>query len=80
MNLLAKLISTPAPNPVLLIRLTVGAVFLSEGIQKFLFLLIADAGAWSLDAWLHKRPAHHDGSDANAPLTDRGWRKSPACS
>lgn len=30
-------LETDAPAPVLLIRLIVGAVFLSEGIQKFLF-------------------------------------------
>jgi uncharacterized membrane protein YphA (DoxX/SURF4 family) len=30
-------LKTAAPSPVLLIRLMVGAVFLSEGIQKFLF-------------------------------------------
>lgn len=32
-----KIISTYAPAPVILIRLMVGAVFLVEGIQKFLF-------------------------------------------
>ena len=32
-----KSISTNAPRSVILIRLSVGAVFLSEGIQKFLF-------------------------------------------
>src|SRR2546426_5938516 len=32
-----KIIETSAPASVLLIRLLVGAVFLSEGIQKFLF-------------------------------------------
>ena len=32
-----KSISTSAPRSVILIRLSVGAVFLSEGIQKFLF-------------------------------------------
>lgn len=37
MKLLAKLASTQAPRAVLLVRLLVGAVFLSEGIQKFLF-------------------------------------------
>lgn len=35
--MLSKVMSTRAPVPVLLIRLAVGAVFLSEGIQKFLF-------------------------------------------
>jgi uncharacterized membrane protein YphA (DoxX/SURF4 family) len=43
MNLLSTLTTTKAPNAVLLIRLMVGAVFLSEGIQKFLFP--ADIGA-----------------------------------
>src|SRR3989454_7297545 len=32
-----KIIETSAPRSVILIRLIVGAVFLSEGIQKFLF-------------------------------------------
>jgi uncharacterized membrane protein YphA (DoxX/SURF4 family) len=34
---LQKIVSTDAPAAVTLIRLIVGAVFLSEGIQKFLF-------------------------------------------
>ena len=38
-----RITSTQAPAAVLLIRLMVGAVFLSEGIQKF--LLPADVGA-----------------------------------
>lgn len=37
MKLLAKLASTQAPRSVVLVRLLVGAAFLSEGIQKFLF-------------------------------------------
>jgi uncharacterized membrane protein YphA (DoxX/SURF4 family) len=37
MNAFEKLIETRAPAGVLLIRLMVGGVFLSEGIQKFLF-------------------------------------------
>ncbi len=36
-NLIAKLLMTSAPPAVVLVRLIVGAVFLSEGIQKFLF-------------------------------------------
>jgi len=32
-----RILATNAPGPVLLIRLMVGLVFLSEGIQKFLF-------------------------------------------
>lgn len=36
-SLLCRLVSTEAPAAVFLIRLLVGAVFLSEGIQKFLF-------------------------------------------
>lgn len=41
--MLKRLMATPAPKATLLIRLAVGAVFLSEGIQKFLFP--ADIGA-----------------------------------
>jgi uncharacterized membrane protein YphA (DoxX/SURF4 family) len=37
MKLLQRILITSAPTSVLLIRLLVGAVFLSEGIQKFLF-------------------------------------------
>ena len=36
LNSLQKIISTHAPPAVILIRLAVGAVFLSEGIQKFI--------------------------------------------
>lgn len=32
-----KLVSTNAPRAVLIVRLVVGGIFLSEGIQKFLF-------------------------------------------
>ena len=44
MNSLIKTISSSAPSAVLLIRLLVGAVFLSEGIQKFLFPVEMGAG------------------------------------
>ena len=37
MKLLQKLTRTKAPAAVILIRLVVGAVFLTEGIQKFLY-------------------------------------------
>jgi len=37
MALMRKLASTEAPGAVILVRLVVGGVFLSEGIQKFLF-------------------------------------------
>jgi putative oxidoreductase len=37
MTLFQKIISTNAPAVVILIRLMVGAVFLTEGIQKFLY-------------------------------------------
>ena len=37
MSINKKIISTAAPAAVILIRLLVGGVFLSEGIQKFLF-------------------------------------------
>jgi putative oxidoreductase len=41
--LLKRIMSTHAPKATILIRLAVGAVFLSEGIQKYLFP--ADVGA-----------------------------------
>ena len=37
MTLFQKLTSTRAPAAVVLVRIVVGAIFLSEGIQKFLF-------------------------------------------
>ena len=37
LSLNQKVITTVAPGAVILIRLVVGGVFLSEGIQKFLF-------------------------------------------
>jgi putative oxidoreductase len=37
MNLRHKMLETHAPAAVILVRLIVGAVFLSEGIQKFLY-------------------------------------------
>ena len=37
MTLIERIISTTAPAWVILVRLMVGAVFLAEGIQKFLF-------------------------------------------
>lgn len=37
MSFREEVISTTAPRSVILVRLIVGAVFLSEGIQKFLF-------------------------------------------
>lgn len=42
-----KLISTSAPAAVILIRIAVGAVFLSEGIQKFLYPLALGAGRFA---------------------------------
>ena len=47
MSLLAKTRATKAPATVLLIRLLVGAVFLSEGIQKFLFPSEVGAGRFA---------------------------------
>src|SRR5215470_15767373 len=37
MSFVRKLLTTDAPAAVILVRLIVGAVFLSEGVQKFLF-------------------------------------------
>ena len=36
-ELVTKILATSAPATAVLVRLIVGAVFLSEGIQKFLF-------------------------------------------
>lgn len=42
--MLSKLISTSNSKAIILIRLMVGAVFLSEGIQKFLYPALLGAG------------------------------------
>jgi putative oxidoreductase len=47
MTLYQKIITTGAPASVILIRLLVGAVFLSEGIQKFLFPSEVGAGRFA---------------------------------
>lgn len=45
MNLFRRVLATDAPAAVILVRLMVGAVFLSEGIQKFMFPDDPDRGA-----------------------------------
>jgi putative oxidoreductase len=45
--MLRKLLSADAPRAVLLVRLMVGAVFLAEGIQKFLFAPELGAGRFA---------------------------------
>ncbi len=47
MRLYQKIITTSAPAAVILIRLLVGGVFLSEGIQKFLFPAEVGAGRFA---------------------------------
>jgi uncharacterized membrane protein YphA (DoxX/SURF4 family) len=47
MSTLIKLTASKAPKAVVLIRLMVGAVFLSEGIQKFLFPAEVGAGRFA---------------------------------
>lgn len=47
MNLFRKTIATTAPAALILIRLMVGIVFLSEGIQKFLFPAEVGAGRFA---------------------------------
>jgi uncharacterized membrane protein YphA (DoxX/SURF4 family) len=47
MTLFQKIISTNAPASVILIRLVVGAVFLTEGIQKFLYPAEVGAGRFA---------------------------------
>jgi uncharacterized membrane protein YphA (DoxX/SURF4 family) len=46
-NLIEKLLTTNAPPATILVRLIVGAVFLSEGIQKFLFPAALGAGRFA---------------------------------
>jgi putative oxidoreductase len=47
MNRLERIIATDAHAAVILIRLAVGAVFLSEGVQKFLFPAEVGAGRFA---------------------------------
>lgn len=44
MTLLQRLADTKAPSAVILIRVVVGGIFVSEGIQKFLFSDLLGAG------------------------------------
>ena len=48
MSSLRRLMSTTAPASVILIRIVVGGVFLSEGIQKFLYPNDLGAGRFCL--------------------------------
>jgi putative oxidoreductase len=45
--MLKRILATNAPAAVILVRLMVGAVFLSEGIQKFLFPAAVGAGRFA---------------------------------
>ena len=45
--MLKRLAATRAPSAVILVRLMVGAVFLSEGVQKFLFPAEVGAGRFA---------------------------------
>ena len=45
--MLAKFTATTAPAAVVLIRLMVGGIFLSEGIQKFLYPVELAAGRFA---------------------------------
>jgi putative oxidoreductase len=47
MAIYQKIINTKAPTAVILIRLIVGAVFLSEGLQKLLFASELSAGRFA---------------------------------
>jgi putative oxidoreductase len=46
-TLFTKMVGTRAPRAVIMIRLVVGAVFLSEGIQKFLFPELLGVGRFT---------------------------------
>lgn len=47
MTLMAKAVASTAPRATILIRILVGAVFLSEGIQKFLYSEALGAGRFA---------------------------------
>ena len=47
MTFFRRLLGTDAPAAVILVRLIVGAVFLSEGVQKFLFPEALGVGRFS---------------------------------
>jgi uncharacterized membrane protein YphA (DoxX/SURF4 family) len=47
MKLLLKTIATDAPAAIILVRLMVGIIFISEGIQKFLFPAEVGAGRFA---------------------------------
>ena len=46
-NRITKMLVTSAPGATLLVRLVVGAVFLSEGLQKFIFPAALGAGRFA---------------------------------
>jgi len=47
MTILQRLLTTQAPGVTLLVRILVGAVFLSEGLQKFIFAAELGAGRFA---------------------------------
>jgi putative oxidoreductase len=47
MNVFMRVLTTTAPAAVILVRLLVGAIFLSEGIQKFVFPEALGAGRFA---------------------------------
>lgn len=47
-----SLFHTHVPTATILIRLMVGGIFLSEGIQKFLDPAVRGAGRRSVDDWI----------------------------
>jgi len=55
MRSLRRLMTTTAPAAVSLIRIAVGSVFLSEGIQKFLFPNELAAGRFIKIGFQHRK-------------------------
>lgn len=53
MNTIKKLASSDASKTTVLIRLMVGAVFLSEGIQKFLYPMVLGPGRFEKIGFVH---------------------------
>ena len=55
MSLFQRICASRAPAAVIVIRPMVGAAFLSEGTQKFLFPADVGGGPLSLDAWIGRK-------------------------
>jgi hypothetical protein len=89
MNALARLIDARGPRSLIIVRFIVGAVFLSEGIQKFLFPIPSASGGSRRSDSVHRtsRRRSWGGSRSSAGWSRRAKRRGnevgsprPACS